>query len=341
MEKSIQKNMLSFDSVMADAIKNLNKCEIKLIIIVNDKKELLGTITDGDIRRALLKEATLTTKCIDIMNKSPKCAHKDEFDKINRLIAVDKVSVVIIDNEKKIIGLESSLKTHRAMNNQVIVMAGGKGTRLEPLTLKTPKPLLMIKEKPIMHRIVDSLVSYGLSDIYISVLYKADHILNYFQDGKEFNANITYLKESTPLGTAGCLKLFEKYSNNLPVILINGDVLTSIDYDRLLDFHVKSKKEITVCSAKYEIPLEYGTLDIKDGGLIGLHEKPIKKYFINAGIYVIEPSVIQSIQTEGKFDMTDLLMNYINKKSTAVFPLHEQWIDIGNHKDFEKANKEN
>ena len=100
-----------------------------------------------------------------------------------------------------------------------------------------------------------------------------------------------------------------------------------------------SKKEITVCSAKYEIPLEYGTLDIKDGGLIGLHEKPIKKYFINAGIYVIEPSVIKSIQTEGKFDMTDLLMNYINKKSTAVFPLHEQWLDIGNHKDYEKAQE--
>ena len=128
--------------------------------------------------------------------------------------------------------------------------------------------------------------------------------------------------------------------NNEPIIVINGDVLTSINYDRLLDFHTKSKKSITICSAKYEIPLEYGTLNIKNGNLISLEEKPVKEYFINAGIYVINPSVIKRLEDIERFDMTDLLDIYIKTRSVAVFPMHEQWIDIGNHKDYKKANEE-
>ncbi|MBT3549250.1 MAG: NTP transferase domain-containing protein [Gammaproteobacteria bacterium] len=340
MEISIKNNLLLKDSLITDAIKHLEKCDIKIIVIVDSDKKILGTITDGDIRRALLKEISLDSKCALIMNSNPHYSKINEIDKINRIIQVSKKSVVIVDNENKVIGIESSIKPHLNMRNQVIVMAGGKGTRLEPLTLDTPKPLLMIKEKPILHRIIDSLVSYGLIDIYISVLYKADHIVNYFNNGEGFNARIDYLKESKPLGTAGCLKLFKKYMNNEPIIVINGDVLTSINYDRLLDFHKKSKKSITICSAKYEIPLEYGTLNIKDGDLISLEEKPVKEYFVNAGIYIINPSVITNLEEKERFDMTDLLEIYIKTKSVAVFPMHEQWIDIGNHKDYKKANEE-
>ncbi len=340
MKIDISKNILSSNSKITDAIVHLEQSDIKIIVIVDPDNKLLGTITDGDIRRALLKEITLNSECFLIMNKNPQCAKANEIEKINNIIEINKKSAIIIDNSGKVIGIESSIKSHYTMNNQVILMAGGKGTRLEPLTLETPKPLLMIKEKPIMHRIIDSLVSYGLVDIYISVLYKADHIVNYFKNGEGFNSKISYLKESKPLGTAGCLKLFEKYMNSEPVIVINGDVLTSINFDRLLDFHNKSNKSITVCSAKYEIPLEYGTLNIKDGNLVSLEEKPVKEYFINAGIYIINPNVIRDLKANGRFDMTDLLDIYIKNNSVAVFPMHEQWIDIGNHKDYKKANEE-
>lgn len=340
MEKSIKNNLLHKDSKITDVIKHLEKCDIKIIVIIDSDRKIEGTITDGDIRRALLKEISLHSKCSLIMNNNPHYAKANEIDKINRLIQESRKSIIIIDDDDRVIGIESSIKTHLNMRNQVIVMAGGKGTRLEPLTLDTPKPLLTIKEKPILHRIIESLISYGLTDIYISVLYKADHIIKYFNNGESFGASIDYLKETEPLGTAGCLKLFEKHMNNEPIIVINGDVLTSINYDRLLDFHTKSKKSITICSAKYEIPLEYGTLNIKNGNLISLEEKPVKEYFINAGIYVINPSVIKRLEDIERFDMTDLLDIYIKTRSVAVFPMHEQWIDIGNHKDYKKANEE-
>ena len=339
MEISIKNNLLLKDSLITDAIKHLEKCDIKIIVIVDSDKKILGTITDGDIRRALLKEISLDSKCALIMNSNPHYSKINEIDKINRIIQVSKKSVVIVDNENKVIGIESSIKPHLNMRNQVIVMAGGKGTRLEPLTLDTPKPLLMIKEKPILHRIIDSLVSYGLIDIYISVLYKADHIVNYFNNGEGFNARIDYLKESKPLGTAGCLKLFKKYMNNEPIIVINGDVLTSINYDRLLDFHKKSKKDITLCTVNYDILIPFGTISLDNEELSRIEEKPLKSFLINAGIYIVEQKTINSMKKGQAIDMTNLVESCVENKSVAVFPLHEHWLDVGNPENLKKAQE--
>ena len=203
-------------------------------------------------------------------------------------------------------------------------MAGGEGKRMMPLTLSAPKPLLYIKGKPILHKMINSLYEHGFKNIVLSVRYKANDIKSYFGNGKKFNVNITYLEEKEPLGTAGSLSLLEKKDNS-PVIVMNGDLMTSINYEQLLKFHLKSKKDITLCTVNYDILIPFGTVNINNSEISGIKEKPLESYLINAGIYVIEQTVIDGMKKGENKDMTYLIEKYLHKKSVAVFPLHEHW----------------
>jgi dTDP-glucose pyrophosphorylase len=338
--ENFTKNKISSEAIIKDAVELLQECKMKMIVIVDSDNKVVGTITDGDIRRGLLNNISLTNKCSSIMNRNPRCALDSDSVLINELLTKNKLSVVIVDKENRFIGIESSIRVGKAISkkNTVVIMAGGEGKRMMPLTLSTPKPLLYIKDKPILHKIIDSLSAHGFSNIIISVRYKADDIKNYFEDGKKFNVNINYIEEKDPLGTAGSLSLLENKIEG-PIIVMNGDLMTSINYEQLLDFHQKSNKSITLCTVNYDILIPFGTIRLNDSELIKVEEKPVKSYLINAGIYVIEENVVSKMEKGVPIDMTSLIDKYIEKKSVSVFPLHEHWLDIGNPENLKKAQE--
>tara|TARA_B100000953_G_scaffold297662_1_gene292931 strand:- start:1182 stop:2210 length:1029 start_codon:yes stop_codon:yes gene_type:complete len=340
MDNKFTKNTLYNNAIIKDAVELLQECKIKVIVILDKNNTVMGTITDGDIRRGLLKNISLSKKCVSIMNKNPRCALDRDSDLINELLTKNKLSVVIVDKNNKFIGIESSIRTEAIKNNQntVVIMAGGEGKRMMPLTLSAPKPLLYIKDKPILHKMINSLYEHGFKNIVLSVRYKANDIKSYFGNGKKFNVNITYLEEKEPLGTAGSLSLLEKKDNS-PVIVMNGDLMTSINYEQLLKFHLKSKKDITLCTVNYDILIPFGTVNINNSEISGIKEKPLESYLINAGIYVIEQTVIDGMKKGENKDMTYLIEKYLHKKSVAVFPLHEHWLDIGNPENLKKAQE--
>ena len=336
---NIKSNIIGIDSDMALAIESLQKSIIKLVLIVESNK-LIGTITDGDIRRALLSGKNLQTSCKDVMNLDPKCALVDDYKNINKLLISYKY-IPLIDHNNNIIDIITNENAPQSysLTNPVIIMAGGEGKRLLPLTLNTPKPLLPVNQKPLIHEIVNKLDQHGLKEIYISIFYKAEMVKKYFNSLNDTRFNIKFLEEEKPLGTAGCLYLLKNKKITDPIIIINGDVLTDMDYRQLIDYHNKSNKLITVCAAIYDIQIPFGTIELDEDKLSNIVEKPIKKYLINAGIYILNPELLNDLQDNTVINMTDIIAKNIKKDSVGIFPLHEQWLDIGSHKDYEKAQK--
>ncbi len=337
--KSFKKNILSPNSKMSDAIKVLQDCKHKIVLIIENNK-LLGTITDGDIRRGLLNKSTLDSGCRKIMNAQPNFALSSDDSKIKKILSTHNY-VPIIDNDNNVIDVitEFDLQSNKKQDYHVVIMAGGKGKRLEPLTKKTPKPLLPLKKKPIIHEIINRLHQHNLMDIYISLHYKGSVIKDYFQNTLKDKLKVKFIEEETPLGTAGALSLLDKNTIKSPIIVINGDVLTDINYSELINYHNKSNKILTVCASFYDIQIPFGTIEIENDKMINISEKPLKKYLINAGIYVLNPEIIKSLPFEERINMTDIITASIKNESVGIFPMHEQWIDIGSHENYEKAKK--
>ena len=336
---NIKTNIVTNTDDISLAIESLQKSIIKLVLVVEDNK-LIGTITDGDVRRALLNGKNLQTKCKDIMNVNPKYALVNDYKNINKLLISNRY-IPLIDSNKKVVDIISNEGNQQnySLTNPVIIMAGGEGKRLLPLTLNKPKPLLPVNQKPLIHEIVNRLDYYGLKDIYISVFYKADMIKKYFGKLNNSGFDIKFLEEDKPLGTAGCLSLLKKKNILEPIVVVNGDVLTDMNYRQLIDYHNKSKKLITICAAVYDVQIPFGTIEVEEDKLANIVEKPIKKYLINAGIYIIDPVLLKDLKDNAAINMTDIIENNIKNKSVGIFPIHEQWLDIGNHKDYEKTQR--
>ena len=217
-------------------------------------------------------------------------------------------------------------------------MAGGKGERLMPLTEDTPKPLLTIKDKPIIEYIVEGFVKNGFHDITLSVGYKSEKLVDYFNNST-FSKNITYITESTPLDTAGSLSLLSVDKIKDPIIVKNGDIITNVNYDELLNFHNQHNKSITVCASEYKVSIPFGSIKTINGVISNITEKPTIKHHINAGIYVINPDIIKNMKHNIPISMIDLLNKYIRTGNVIAYPLYESWIDIGSPEDFKNAQK--
>jgi len=336
--KTLSSYIIQKNTLISECIKLLQDNQIKILVIVDKDTKLLGTITDGDIRRGLIKGITINNNCSNIMNKRPCCALESDYKKINRIIKINKINhPILLDSFGKVVGIYSELDLKRdKKENQVIIMAGGEGRRLMPLTMNTPKPLLKINSKPIISMIVDKFINSGFSNISISVRYKSEMIIKFFQKNK-YKGVVGFLKEAKPLGTAGCLSLIKKTKDTAPVIVINGDVITNVNYDDLLSYHDKSKSLITLCVADYVSSIPFGIVKVKNHKVSSIEEKPINRYLINAGIYIIDQEVIKKMKNKGKIDMTDLINLYVEKNKVSVFPLYESWIDIGSHDDYKRA----
>lgn len=327
------------------AIAILDKGAKRIVLVIDENERLLGTLTDGDVRRALLRHQPLTTPVSEVMCTSPQVAQLDwSREKILAVMENTRLlQLPVIDPDGCVVGLETlhDLLDVKKLDNPVFLMAGGFGKRLYPLTQDCPKPMLKVGDKPILELILQSLVDAGFHRFYISTHYLPEIIRNHFGDGSKWNVNIQYVHEDEPLGTGGALGLLPPGEVQVPMILMNGDLLTRIDYRSLVEFHLRHMGAATVCAREYESQVPYGVIQCEGHRITQIVEKPIQRFFISAGIYVLSPELIQRVSAGQRIDMPTLLEQEIAaNREVNMFPLHEYWLDIGRMDDFRKAQEE-
>ncbi len=329
---------------LKEIIQILHSGGLRIVLIVDKNNKLLGTITDGDIRRALINQYNMKDSVGLIMNKNPITVDAKAGIKgiLSLMSSKELLHIPIVDKHNVLCGMETMqhLIDKPRFDNPVFIMAGGFGTRLHPLTKNIPKPLLKVGSKPILEMIIDQFINHGFHNFYISTHFQSEKIKEYFQSGERYNVSIKYIHEESPLGTAGSLGLLPNDLPDLPIIVMNGDLLTKVDFNNLLDFHSKSNSEATMCVREYDFQVPYGVIKIDKQKIIEIQEKPVHKFFVNAGIYVLNRSMVNKVDGKSYLDMTDLLSNEINVDSVGAFPIHEYWIDIGHIDEFERPNRE-
>jgi dTDP-glucose pyrophosphorylase/predicted transcriptional regulator len=342
MSKNWEKVVLSPKHSVRDALAVINEEALRVCLVVDQEQRLLGVVTDGDIRRAILNNVSLAQSITAVMNRTPiTVSGKLTREQLLELMRERSIlSLPVVDDAGKLIGLETWEQAVKApsYDNPVFIMAGGFGTRLRPLTDSCPKPMLKVGNKPILETQLNQFLKAGLKNIYISTHYMPEQITNYFGDGSAWGANIRYVHEDTPLGTGGALGLLPADIPALPLIMINGDILTTVDFGQLLDFHNKYLPAATMCVREYDHQIPFGVIRGDGNRIIEMQEKPIQRYLVNAGIYVVSPDVFRSVPSQKYIDMPTLLEQQIAKKQDVLmFPLHEYWLDIGRIDDYNKA----
>ena len=338
-----QKTLIPESSTIKQALAIINSEALRVAVVVDQKQKLRGMISDGDIRRGLLNDLTLSDSVVKVMNSSPITA-KSGASKESLVELMEQkqiLSVPLIDQSGRIVGLETlhSALSKERYKNPVFIMAGGFGTRLRPLTDNCPKPMLKIGDKPILETVIKRFIKAGFNNFYISTHYMPEQIHQHFGDGSDLGVSISYVHEDTPLGTGGALGLLpENMPQDLPLIMINGDVLTNVDFERLLSFHMENDADATMCVREYDYQIPYGVINGEGNKITSMVEKPIQRFFVNAGIYVLSPTVIQSVPKNHHIDMPTLLEQHMNERDNVLmFPIHEYWLDIGRMDDFNRA----
>ena len=342
-KKKYKKTLLKENSTIRDTINSLEKSALQVVLIIKPNKMLIGTITDGDIRRGLLSGLKMEDSVKKLINRNPLVATLSMTKSMmNKLMKINKIhQLPIIDKHKKVIGLyvwdEVNILDDR--KNLVVIMAGGRGKRMLPFTKDCPKPLLPLGDKPILEHILIKAKSEGFSNYVFSINYLGNMIKNFFGDGKRFNVSIKYLKEKFPLGTAGGLSLLKPRPKS-PFIVCNGDIISDIKFGDLLDFHKRNNAFATMAVKPYEIKNPYGVAQIKGNEIINLEEKPVVKSQINTGVYVLDPLIFKYLVKNKYLDMNVLFKNLIKKsKKVLAYPAYEIWLDVGRPKDFNKASR--
>lgn len=332
------------DSV-AKAVELLEKGGLHIVIVVDEQKKLAGTITDGDVRRGLLRGVSMDSSASEVMRRDPRFSEKriDKKAILARMKSLDLLHMPVVDEGGVVVGLETlqNLTQKTRYDNPVFLMAGGFGKRLHPLTLNTPKPLLEIANKPILQSILENFIADGFYRFYISTHYKAEQLREHFGDGSDWNVDIEYVHEEVPLGTAGALGLLPEQLRNIPLIMMNGDLLVRLSFDRLLQYHEESGGIGTICVREYEIQVPYGVVTPNENSVGEIVEKPIHKVFVNAGIYVLNPEIYNKVGIGQYLDMPELIQIQVGGGAQInMYPLHERWLDIGRHVDLQWANNQ-
>ena len=334
------------DSI-ADVIAIIDRSgPVSLALVVDERRRLINTISDGDVRRGILTGLTLAepaSKLLEIKARTPypePVTAPVDSDPVTLQTILRERSVrqiPLVDPEGAVVDIVTARDFQAARTPfRAVVMAGGRGLRLRPLTENLPKPMLPVGGRPVMEIIVEQLRNAGVRRIQVSTNYQAEKIVGHFGAGESFGVEIEYVREEEPLGTGGALGLIGKPTE--PVLVINGDILTQVDFLAMYAFHREQKAEMTVGSRRYEMQVPYGVVDC-DGALIrGLREKPQVSFFVNAGIYLLEPSVFDLIESNRHMNITDLVKRLIDAGRAVVsYPICEYWLDIGRHEDYERA----
>ena len=342
--KDIEKIKISATSSIEQALKVIDAGGVKIALVVDNDNKLLGTLGDGDIRRGLLRKIKLSDTIENVYYKKPIIAKRGSSkESLLNLCSINEVSQLpIIDINGKVIDLfiideELIKKQHE---NHVVLMVGGLGARLKPLTENIPKPMLNVGGQPILKTIVKGFVDNGFTNITMCLGYMSNVIEDYFKDGSDFGANIKYIVEERRMGTAGAISLIKEKIDK-PFFVMNGDLITNINYEQMLDFHEEQNSKATMCVREYDIQVPYGVVNVINEDIVSIEEKPIHSFFINAGIYLLDPECINLIPKDEFYDMPSLFEKMIlTDKKTISFPLKEYWLDIGRVSDYERANLE-
>ncbi|MDM8177212.1 nucleotidyltransferase [Olivibacter sp. LS-1] len=329
---SIKSTLIQLDVLASDAI----------MFVVNEHDQLIGSLTDGDVRRGLIKGYSIDQPVDDIIQPNPKYIKKGDAD-IERIISYREGSfriLPIVDSENKIVNVINFREVRSYLPVDAVIMAGGRGQRLKPLTDITPKPLLKVGDKPIMEHNLYRLTLYGIDDFWISVKYLGEQIESYFGNGKDRNVNIQYIWENEPLGTIGAVSKITNFVHDY-VLVTNSDILTNLDYEHFfLDF-LKQDADFSVVTIPYNVDVPYAVLETEEGIVRNFKEKPTYTYYSNGGIYLMKKEMLRYLPKETFFNTTDLMETLIKENRKVVsYPLVGYWLDVGKHEDFEKAQKD-
>ena len=329
--------LVPLGSTIQQAIHSLETSSMQIVLAVSEDNRLVGTLTDGDIRRAFLKGLKLNSVIDDVIHRNPLAVPAEiSRDLVLQLMQINKIrQLPIVDQEGIVIGLHiwDTIFAPKAIENMMIIMAGGKGTRLRPHTENCPKPMLDVGGKPMLQHIIEKAATDGFQNFVISLHYLGHMVEEHFGDGSKYGVHIDYLREDVPLGTAGCLSLLPNIPE-LPFIVTNGDVLTDIHYNEFLNFHNRHEATATMAVRQHEIQNQFGVVRTKGVEIEGFEEKPVYRSHVNAGIYVLEPCVLKHLERQQHCDMPTLFERIKrNAGRTIVYPMHEPWLDVGRPED--------
>ena len=323
-------------SSVREVMELIDRSGIGIALVLDESQHLLGTVTDGDIRRAILAGTDLNSSVGQLLlqrqDHNPLTAPLDTSDTMLLHLmnesGVRQIPLVDEDNRVVDVTLLSDLVKEFELPIRAVVMAGGLGTRLRPLTDTLPKPMLPVGSRPLLELIVERLKQSGIRRLNVATHYKGEIIADHFKDGQDFGVEITYVKEDQPLGTVGALSLLEDSED--PLLVINGDILTHVDFREMLNFHREHNAELTIAVRQYEFNVPYGVVETDGVSVKGISEKPTVRQFINAGIYLLNPSVRRLVPVQQQYDMPDLIHRIISEgRQVVCFPVREYWLDIG------------
>jgi dTDP-glucose pyrophosphorylase/CBS domain-containing protein len=342
-EQRLESAVISPAATITAAIAHLDKAGTGALVLCTPDRVLCGVLTDGDIRRAILQRKSMDLPCETIATKIPTVAQlftpaAEALELMNRS-QIDHLPVVDVGNRVVQFLLRRDLMPEAHLELPAVIMAGGFGKRLYPLTQTVPKPMLPVGDRPLLELIIQRLRASGIQDVSLTTHYLPDSIVNHFGDGEEFGVHLNYLRENNPMGTAGGLKQMERPAG--PFLVLNGDILTAVPYREMLAFHRKHSAMITVGVRKYDVQVPFGVVECDDVHITSLQEKPCLSFFINAGTYLLNPAAWDYIPKERRFDMTDLIRALLDAgERVASFPITEYWIDVGRHEDYQRAQED-
>ncbi len=336
-EEHWRKAILPTSATIGNAVRNLNEVAVKIAIVVNDAGVLEGTISDGDIRRGLLKGLDLNSPIASVVQHNAFVVRPDMGrDLVIQLMQANKIQQIpVVDDQHRVVGLHlwDEITTIPSRSNLMVIMAGGMGTRLRPHTENCPKPLVPVAGKPMLEHIINRAKLEGFKHFVLAIHYLGHMIESHFGNGEDFGVQIDYLREQSPLGTAGALGLLNP-TPSLPFVVTNGDVITDIRYGQLLDFHSRHAAAATMAVRLHEWQHPFGVVQTQGVEIVGFEEKPIARSHINAGVYALDPLALQLLCADSHCDMPALFESLkAHGKRTVAYPMHEPWLDVGQPDD--------
>jgi len=329
-------------STIGDVIQNLDKVAIKIVLVLDDENKLVGTISDGDVRRGLLKGLDLNSPIATIIHANPLVVPPEMArEMVRQLMLANKIQQIpVVDEQRQLVGLHlwDEITTQSTRPNMMVIMAGGKGIRLLPHTEDCPKPMVLVAGKPMLEHIIERGRLEGFNHFVLAIYHLGHMIEDYFGNGEALGVKIDYLREQTPLGTAGALSLLNP-KPDAQFVVTNGDVITDIRYGELLDFHNRYQASATMAVRIHEWQHPFGVVRMQGVEIVGFEEKPVARNHINAGVYAFSPEVLDELIAENPCDMPILFERLKTKaKRTVAYPMHEPWLDVGRPDDLKVAN---
>jgi len=341
--KNLEKHIITEKQTVRQVLSKLDfLASDAILFLVNDDLELIGSITDGDVRRGLIKGLGLEDKIIKFTQAKPKFFRKNQFDlsQMREWREKNFKIIPVLNEDNQIVDIINFRFQKSYLPIDAVIMAGGVGSRLRPLTLDTPKPLLKVGDKPIIEYNVDRLKNFGIRNITLSIKYLGQQLVDYFGTGEQKELNINYVEEDEPLGTIGSVSLIGNFLNDY-VLVMNSDLLTNIDFEDIFKDLVDKEADMVVATTPYEVQIPYGVIETEGDKIVALIEKPTYTYYSNAGIYIFKKEYVDLIPKNGHFNATDLMEAlYSNGKKVVHYPILDYWLDIGKPHDYEKAQKD-